>query len=251
MGRSNLSITATNAESVGSFAARASRPVPNCIKPAAARHQLLLAFRCRQLGIRLGFGPGENYKMSRKRLKVADWIELGLKELSKSGPEALRLDAICEAAGVTKGSFYHHFENHGSFLTQTAELWNERQTDALIAKVKGKEKADDVAAALFDLALSLDYQVELGMRELARRNEGVADIVAQTDSLRLDFAAKIYKARFDLPDSEAADAAALEYAAFNGLVLISPGISRKRLRELAGGLSSMAGTFFRTPPSLR
>ena len=44
-----------------------------------------------------------------RRLAVDDWIQAGFALLADGGPNALRIDRLCERLGVTKGSFYWHF----------------------------------------------------------------------------------------------------------------------------------------------
>src|SRR3954463_6888092 len=47
-----------------------------------------------------------------KRAKTrAQIVEAGLKLLAERPPEALTVDAIVEAAGVAKGTFYYHFQS--------------------------------------------------------------------------------------------------------------------------------------------
>ena len=46
---------------------------------------------------------------SGRRLSADDWIQAGFALLAEGGPNALRLDRLCERLEVTKGSFYWHF----------------------------------------------------------------------------------------------------------------------------------------------
>jgi AcrR family transcriptional regulator len=43
--------------------------------------------------------------------------------ISEGGPGALTVAALCERAGVSKGSFYHHFEDLGAFVDDFAAAW--------------------------------------------------------------------------------------------------------------------------------
>ena len=45
------------------------------------------------------------------RHKREDWLEQGLAVLVQAGVEALTIDGMCQRLGVTKGSFYYHFQN--------------------------------------------------------------------------------------------------------------------------------------------
>jgi TetR/AcrR family transcriptional repressor of nem operon len=58
---------------------------------------------------------------SRTRLLIAT-IDL----VRANGYNATRVDDICFAAGVTKGSFFHHFASKDDLAIAAAGLWNER-----------------------------------------------------------------------------------------------------------------------------
>lgn len=177
------------------------------------------------------------------RLSKADWLSLGLAELSGKGSDAVKLDAICKAAGVTKGSFYHHFGNHQSFLTELAVEWRERQTRALLPGLDGLEP-DDAAQELTELAAAIDYRMELGIRELARRIPEVAEIVRQTDIERRDCLAAIYQARFSCSLERARQLAWMEYATFSGLILLEPDAKDDAHSDLARFFDQMTCCFF-------
>jgi AcrR family transcriptional regulator len=43
------------------------------------------------------------------------WFDAAARLLISEGPTALTIERLCVAAGVTKGSFYHHFRNRSEF----------------------------------------------------------------------------------------------------------------------------------------
>jgi len=75
-------------------------------------------------------GPG-------RRLTADDWIEAGFAVLADSGPNALRVDALCERLNVTKGSFYWHFTDMPAYRDALAKAWgslhdrNRRQFESM------------------------------------------------------------------------------------------------------------------------
>jgi AcrR family transcriptional regulator len=58
-----------------------------------------------------------------RRLSADDWIEAGFAVLVDSGPNALRIDALCERLNVTKGSFYWHFTDMPAYRSALVEAW--------------------------------------------------------------------------------------------------------------------------------
>ena len=178
------------------------------------------------------------------RYRREDWLDKALAELSVHGPEALKLEAICAAIGLTRGSFYHHFEDHAAFLTAAAQHWKARQTTELLANQTPAEMSEADHAALEDRVVGLDFKLELGMRELSRRHPEIAEIVAETDALRIQFIAETYRARFNL-DAEDADAVAgLEYATFVGSIAVEPNITSDAMQARAVLLDQITQAFF-------
>ncbi|WP_425039460.1 TetR/AcrR family transcriptional regulator [Primorskyibacter sp. S187A] len=171
--------------------------------------------------------------MKKRRFKKDDWLRHGLTQLSEKGPEAVKLEAICASAGLTRGSFYHHFEDHDSYLHAVARMWLEEQTHAVAREMEADSSADAQSEALTEAAMGIDYRLELGIRELARRLPPVAKIVTQADQLRLGILSDLYARRFGLEPARAEALAFLEYAAFSGLILLEPDMPRARQMALA------------------
>ena len=56
------------------------------------------------------------------------WMEKALEVLAQQGSAKLRVDQIAKALGVTKGSFYAHFEGRDDFLASVVHYWDEEYT---------------------------------------------------------------------------------------------------------------------------
>ncbi len=171
--------------------------------------------------------------MTKRRYKTDDWIALGLRELSAKGSEAIKLEAICEAAQLTRGSFYHHFEDHEAFLLGLAEHWLANQTTEVAEMIDPTASPVEQGGALNEAAMNIDYRLELGIRELARRNPAIDRIVKQADAQRLEVIRKLYQAQYGLDEETAEGLAFIEYAAFSGIILIDPDMPLERQRSLA------------------
>jgi len=79
-----------------------------------------------------------NPENSRTRLLAAT-VDL----VRANGYAATRVDEICAAAGVTKGSFFHHFESKEELAIAAAGFWNERAT-RLFAQAPYLEKPNAI-----------------------------------------------------------------------------------------------------------
>jgi AcrR family transcriptional regulator len=60
---------------------------------------------------------------SGRRLTADDWIDAGFAVLAESGPNALRIDPLCERLNVTKGSFYWHFTDMPTYRRALVGAW--------------------------------------------------------------------------------------------------------------------------------
>lgn len=177
--------------------------------------------------------------MTKRRFSKEDWIALGLEALSAKGCDGVKLEAVCKAAALTRGSFYHHFEDHESFLTALARHWLKAQTADVASAVDPEASPDTQSAALTHAAIEIDYRLELGIRELGRRLPKVGEIIKQADAMRLEVVSGLYQRRFGLGPATADELAYLEYAAFSGIILLDPETPASRQKALADLFDTM------------
>src|SRR5260370_40582261 len=60
------------------------------------------------------------------------WLKEGLDLLEETGAEALTIEALTSRLDVTKGSFYHHFNNYQDFKESLLVFWEEEGTLQII-----------------------------------------------------------------------------------------------------------------------
>jgi len=128
-----------------------------------------------------------------KKLGRQDWLILGLKVISESGIEAVRIESLAKMLNVTKGSFYWHFKNREELLDVILNEWEERNTDDIIKLVEAEERdANAKLLNLFQLAAQVDGRLEQAMRNWAISDARAAAAIEQIDQRRLDYLLSLF-----------------------------------------------------------
>jgi AcrR family transcriptional regulator len=117
------------------------------------------------------------------------WIEAGLRALASGGPDAVRIDTLAQALGVTRGGFYWHFDGRRALLDALLDSWERRSTDEVIERVEREgggamEKARRAGALTFAGEL---LSIDLAVRDWARRDPTVAERLRRVDNRRMDY----------------------------------------------------------------
>lgn len=146
-----------------------------------------------------------------------DWIDAAIEMMAEDNVEALRVDTLAERLGVTKGSFYWHFKGREDLLFAVLEAWRLRMTSEtrnLITDTSGTpwERLE----RLLRISISARPEVpgspfEMTLRDWARRDGKVAEIVREVDTARADFLRQLYR-EAGLSEADAADYSELHIA---------------------------------------
>src|SRR5260370_36811183 len=62
------------------------------------------------------------------------WIEEGLRALAAGGPDAVRIESLAQALGVTRGGFYWPFDDRRALLDEMLDPWEPATADAVLAR---------------------------------------------------------------------------------------------------------------------
>ena len=141
------------------------------------------------------------------RTPRASWIQEGLRALGVGGPDAVRIEKLAEALGVTKGGFYWHFEDRPALLEEMLDAWERLVVDEVIDRVEGG--GGDARARLRRLSAlagsSRDLmKIELAVRDWARRDRTVARRLKRVDNRRMEYLRSLFGAfTSDADDVEA------------------------------------------------
>ncbi len=133
-------------------------------------------------------------KKTNHRLSREDWLENALTVLSKEGRAGLKIQGLSAALGVSRGSFYWHFEDRHDFIRALLEYWYEEYTVGAIAAVKresgsAEEKLAMVMRMVHDQNLT---RHEFTIRSLASLDPQFSRMVRKTDRFRLDFLESLF-----------------------------------------------------------
>lgn len=131
--------------------------------------------------------------MAKVRTPREAWIEAGLKALAEGGPDAVRVEPLAASLGVSKGGFYWHFGDRGALLEEMLDGWERAVVEAPIESVE-REPGDPRAKLqqLFGLAATVDFPVELAVRDWARRDAAVAARVRAVDDRRMAYLRSLF-----------------------------------------------------------
>src|SRR5213076_2492558 len=131
------------------------------------------------------------------RTPRTSWIDQGLRALGVGGPDAVRIEKLAQALGVTKGGFYWHFDGRDALLEEMLDAWERLVIDEVIERVEGG--GGDARAKLRRLSRlagsSRDFMsVELAILDWARRDAAVAKRVRRIDNRRMEYTRSLFGA---------------------------------------------------------
>ncbi len=155
---------------------------------------------------------------------TARWIEAGLDELAEGGIDGVRVEAVAERLGVTKGGFYRRFKDRRALLNAILDTWRRGRIAAIDQQIElGGASASERLMSLVKLyserVNAQGMAIELAIRQWARSDAAAAAAVAQVDAERLERVGALYTA-MGLTAAEAQARAVLFYAFIFGQSLL-------------------------------
>ncbi|MEU7135235.1 helix-turn-helix domain-containing protein [Streptomyces sp. NPDC046261] len=115
------------------------------------------------------------------------WIEEGLRALAEGGAEAVRVEALAKALGVTKGGFYGYFASREALLNEMLDAWERESVDEVIDRVVQESDPVERVRLAGKLTFSGGHllPIDLAVRDWARRDRAVADRLRRVDNRRM------------------------------------------------------------------
>lgn len=136
--------------------------------------------------------------MALTRTPRRSWVEAGLRALAAGGPDAVRIEPLAQALGVTKGGFYWHFEDRRALLEEMLDTWERIVVDEVIDRIEIEGGDARVRLRrLFTIATSYGdelLEIDLAVRDWARREPTVAERLRRVDNRRMDYMRSLFGA---------------------------------------------------------
>ena len=151
-----------------------------------------------------------------KRLGKQEWIDAALAALAEHGVDAVRVERLAEALGVTKGSFYWHFADRDALLAAILDAWRDRATNDIITLVESL--GGDARARLRTLGLTVfnaDGRLDRQVRAWAANDPMARAAQDAVDRRRVGYVEQLFR-ELGLTPAEAAARATFIYHALIG-----------------------------------
>jgi AcrR family transcriptional regulator len=146
------------------------------------------------------------------------WVDEGLRAIAAGGPDAVRIESLAQALGVSKGGFYWHFESRGALLDDLLDTWERVMVDDVVARAEagGGDARTKLRRLFAEAATAGDLlKVDLAIRDRARRDEAVAERLKRVDNRRMDYMRSLF-GEFCRDDNEVEVRSMLAFSVFIG-----------------------------------
>jgi AcrR family transcriptional regulator len=165
------------------------------------------------------------------RTTKTDWFEKGLETLGDSGLSALTIDGLGDRLGVTKGSFYHHFENVRDYQEQLIAFWADQYLSTSDSLPDDPAERLALLDGIMQEAFSPVTEPEIAIRTWAQQDARVRSYVEQVDSVRREFVQNVFHG-LAADGAQARLMADMLTAILIGSMTVLPRMSSQRVLEL-------------------
>jgi len=116
------------------------------------------------------------------------WLDAAVQTLIEEGIDAVRIDRLATKLGITRGSFYHHYENRDDLLRAVLDHYvqiNHQNFVAMLPHLRGTPK--EKLWTLWTATASKEFRdYDWAVRMWGMRDPHVAKVLAKIDVKRMD-----------------------------------------------------------------
>ena len=175
------------------------------------------------------YGKGEDRNMNtsasaiteKNRLTSSDWQQAALDALSEGGLQNIAIEMIAKRLGVTKGSFYWHFESRDALIQAALELWESQEQEQVFGKLDALPDPQARLTALIALVAE-ELKAHKIYSELLKAIDHplVKPVLARVSQRRIDYLTASLR-QAGLPRKAAQSRAILVYASYVGFLQLN------------------------------
>lgn len=158
-----------------------------------------------------------------------DWTKAALEVIAVEGVAGVKVESLADRLGITKGSFYWHFDDRHDLIGCALELWYRLATAEVIERLDRIDDPEGRLRALFAESFGDVVNGPIDALLVGQADDPfVGPTVVRATAERLGFLTRTYR-DLGLPPERAAARAQLAYAAYLGI---------SQLRRIPGGAPS-------------
>lgn len=134
-----------------------------------------------------------------------NWIEAALEVLLQEGIHSVQITSLSKLLGVTRGSFYWHFETRDELLEALIAEWRARNTKVLVNTLSSSQTLEEGILDLFSVwsdHKQFDPALDKAIRNWSNSSKEVHELLQKEDDNRVEAIASFF-ARFDYEANEA------------------------------------------------
>jgi len=150
------------------------------------------------------------------RLSATDWCLAALAVIAQRGVDQVTVEGLARDLGVTKGSFYWHFEDRAALIAAALDEWERSATTALIAWLDRVDDPIERLHALFTVSFADQERGPLDAALVVRADDPVVGpVVRRVAEQRVAFLERLFR-QAGLPPAKARMRAREGYSTYVG-----------------------------------
>jgi AcrR family transcriptional regulator len=125
------------------------------------------------------------------QLSAKDWLDQGIRTLAESGFTALKAEPLAKAMGVSRGSFYWHFNDVEAFHAEILKYWREIAAERIIDDVEAAAGKGNALELLLERVFGERLALENAVRRWAVVDAAARAAVRAIDKRRLAYVERL------------------------------------------------------------
>jgi AcrR family transcriptional regulator len=129
-----------------------------------------------------------------KRVSKDQWLTKALETLESSGVEAVKIERLAKAFGISRSGFYLHFKNRQDLLEHLLDYWA-REYTGVVTDNPDVVKLDPEKRLLSTMEMIRDKHLakyDLAMTSWAKLDQQAHRVVKKVVKMRLDYLRTIF-----------------------------------------------------------